>query len=130
MTDDNFDISNTLHELPPDLQRSLPVPPNEKVKTIGALALSVSSIGPAVGLGAAKDQGSEEEQTSPRSATERQNEADEYIQRAIEFHERNELEEATHYFKLAADKNSPLGLFLYGIALRHGWVRNHCLCYL
>ncbi|CAG8675549.1 20693_t:CDS:2 [Rhizophagus irregularis] len=46
---------------------------------------------------------------------------DEFIQQAIRFHEDNELEKATYYFKLAADKDSPLGLFLYGIALRHGW---------
>ncbi|CAG8555618.1 11188_t:CDS:2, partial [Diversispora eburnea] len=51
----------------------------------------------------------------------RQSEADEFIQQAIQFHEANELEKATYYFKLAADKDSPLGLFLYGIALRHGW---------
>jgi len=56
--------------------------------------------------------------TSPNT---RQNQADEFIQQAIQFHEANELEKATYYFKLAADKDSPLGLFLYGIALRHGW---------
>jgi len=55
------------------------------------------------------------------SPTTRQNQADEFIQQAIQFHEANELEKATYYFKLAADKDSPLGLFLYGIALRHGW---------
>lgn len=51
----------------------------------------------------------------------RQNQADDFIQQAIQFHEANELDKATYYFKLAADKDSPLGLFLYGIALRHGW---------
>lgn len=57
----------------------------------------------------------------PSSPITRQNQADEFIQQAIRFHEDNELEKATYYFKLAADKDSPLGLFLYGIALRHGW---------
>lgn len=57
----------------------------------------------------------------PSSPVTRQNQADEFIQQAIRFHEDNELEKATYYFKLAADKDSPLGLFLYGIALRHGW---------
>ncbi|RIA93911.1 hypothetical protein C1645_761283 [Glomus cerebriforme] len=57
----------------------------------------------------------------PHSPNTRQNQADEFIQQAIQFHEENELEKATYYFKLAADKDSPLGLFLYGIALRHGW---------
>ncbi|CAG8712885.1 6939_t:CDS:2 [Acaulospora morrowiae] len=56
-----------------------------------------------------------------QSPTTRQNEADEFIQKAIQYHEANELEKATYYFKLAADKDSPLGLFLYGISLRHGW---------
>ncbi|CAG8529590.1 16899_t:CDS:2 [Funneliformis mosseae] len=55
------------------------------------------------------------------SPTTRQNQADEFIRQAIQYHEANELEKATYYFKLAADKDSPLGLFLYGIALRHGW---------
>uniref|UniRef100_A0A1D1ZDI4 Protein DSF2 n=1 Tax=Anthurium amnicola TaxID=1678845 RepID=A0A1D1ZDI4_9ARAE len=57
----------------------------------------------------------------PNSPSTKQNQADEFIQQAIQFHEANELEKATYYFKLAADKDSPLGLFLYGIALRHGW---------
>ncbi|GBC03449.1 hypothetical protein RclHR1_05130001 [Rhizophagus clarus] len=57
----------------------------------------------------------------PNSPTIRQNQADEFIQQAIRFHEENELDKATYYFKLAAEKDSPLGLFLYGIALRHGW---------
>ncbi|CAG8578041.1 25226_t:CDS:2 [Gigaspora margarita] len=57
----------------------------------------------------------------PLSPTTRHNEADEFIQQAIQYHEANELEKATYYFKLAAEKDSPLGLFLYGIALRHGW---------
>ncbi|CAG8512058.1 6626_t:CDS:2 [Dentiscutata heterogama] len=57
----------------------------------------------------------------PLSPTTRHNEADEFIQKAIQYHEANELEKATYYFKLAAEKDSPLGLFLYGIALRHGW---------
>ncbi|CAG8445384.1 10514_t:CDS:2 [Scutellospora calospora] len=57
----------------------------------------------------------------PQSPTTRQNEADDFIQQAIQYHEANELEKATYYFKLAAEKDSPLGLFLYGIALRHGW---------
>nr|CAG8459468.1 9805_t:CDS:2 [Entrophospora candida] len=56
-----------------------------------------------------------------QNTTENLNEADEYIQMAIKFHESNELEKATYYFRMAADRNSPLGLFLYGIALRHGW---------
>ncbi|KAL1920635.1 uncharacterized protein VTP21DRAFT_1012 [Calcarisporiella thermophila] len=47
--------------------------------------------------------------------------ADELVQLAIQYHEKNELEKATYYFKLAAEKGSPMGIFLYGISLRHGW---------
>ncbi|ORX96983.1 HCP-like protein, partial [Basidiobolus meristosporus CBS 931.73] len=44
-----------------------------------------------------------------------------YVQKAIYCHERNELEKAAHFFRLAACQGSPVGLFLYGISLRHGW---------
>ncbi|ORX92072.1 HCP-like protein [Basidiobolus meristosporus CBS 931.73] len=47
--------------------------------------------------------------------------ADRYIQKAIQCHEKNELEKAAHLFRLAACQGSPIGLFLYGISLRHGW---------
>ncbi|ORX64131.1 HCP-like protein, partial [Basidiobolus meristosporus CBS 931.73] len=47
--------------------------------------------------------------------------ADQYVQLAIQSHEKNELEKAAHFFRLAACQGSPIGLFLYGISLRHGW---------
>ncbi|KAI8992294.1 hypothetical protein BDB01DRAFT_841631 [Pilobolus umbonatus] len=46
---------------------------------------------------------------------------DEHIQKGIEFHELGQLEKATHYFRLAAREGCPIGMFLYGISLRHGW---------
>ncbi|KAK9720090.1 hypothetical protein K7432_004351 [Basidiobolus ranarum] len=46
---------------------------------------------------------------------------EDYIRRAIEHHEKGELEKATELFRIAAEKSSPLGMFLYGISLRHGW---------
>ncbi|KAF9125327.1 hypothetical protein BGW39_007498 [Mortierella sp. 14UC] len=55
------------------------------------------------------------------SAQQREAEADVNIQRAIELHERNQLEEATHYFRLAAQSDNPLGQLMYGLSLRHGW---------
>lgn len=55
-------------------------------------------------------------------AQQREAEADDNIQRAIELHERNQLEEATHYFRLAAQSENPLGQLMYGLSLRHGWV--------
>ncbi|ORX98468.1 HCP-like protein, partial [Basidiobolus meristosporus CBS 931.73] len=47
--------------------------------------------------------------------------ADKYVQQAIQCHEHNQLEKAAHFFRLAACQGSPVGLFLYGISLRHGW---------
>lgn len=58
---------------------------------------------------------------SPTTGDSRHQRADEYIQQAITFHEADRLDEATNYFKLAADEDSPLGNFLYGLSLRHGW---------
>ncbi|KAI9315260.1 hypothetical protein BX666DRAFT_2019903 [Dichotomocladium elegans] len=46
---------------------------------------------------------------------------DHHVQRGIEFHELGELEKATHHFRLCAKEGSPIGMFLYGISLRHGW---------
>ncbi|KAF9920853.1 hypothetical protein FBU30_009198 [Linnemannia zychae] len=54
-------------------------------------------------------------------AQQREAEADDNIQRAIELHERNRLEEATYYFLLAAQSENPLGQLMYGLSLRHGW---------
>ncbi|KAI8979902.1 hypothetical protein BDB01DRAFT_798004 [Pilobolus umbonatus] len=46
---------------------------------------------------------------------------DQYLQLGMQYHEKGELEKATYYWKLSAENDSPLGLFLYGLALRHGW---------
>ncbi|KAG0052695.1 hypothetical protein BGZ83_002214 [Gryganskiella cystojenkinii] len=54
-------------------------------------------------------------------AQQREAEADAYIQRAIELHEDNQLEEATYYFRLAAQSENPVGQLMYGLSLRHGW---------
>ncbi|ORZ26329.1 hypothetical protein BCR41DRAFT_301185, partial [Lobosporangium transversale] len=54
-------------------------------------------------------------------AQQREVEADENIQKAIELHENNQLEEATRYFALAAQSENPLGQLMYGLSLRHGW---------
>ncbi|ORX53146.1 hypothetical protein DM01DRAFT_1322887 [Hesseltinella vesiculosa] len=39
----------------------------------------------------------------------------------IRFHESGKLEEATHRFRKAAQLNSPMAMFFYGVSLRHGW---------
>lgn len=54
-------------------------------------------------------------------AQQREAEADANIQKAIELHENNQLEEATRYFGLAAQSENPLGQLMYGLSLRHGW---------
>ncbi|KAG0289764.1 hypothetical protein BGZ98_003725, partial [Dissophora globulifera] len=59
--------------------------------------------------------------TNLTPAQQREAEADVNIQKAIELHENNQLEEATHYFKLAAQSENPLGQLMYGLSLRHGW---------
>ncbi|KAF9279784.1 hypothetical protein BGZ68_007698 [Mortierella alpina] len=61
---------------------------------------------------------------APRTLTpaqQREAEADSNIQKAIELHENNQLEEATHHFWLAAQSENPLGQLMYGLSLRHGW---------
>ncbi|KAG9071932.1 hypothetical protein KI688_006151 [Linnemannia hyalina] len=54
-------------------------------------------------------------------AQHREAEADANIQKAIELHENNQLEEATKYFRLAAQSENPVGQLMYGLSLRHGW---------
>ncbi|KAI8139089.1 hypothetical protein BJV82DRAFT_522307 [Fennellomyces sp. T-0311] len=46
---------------------------------------------------------------------------DHHVQKGIEYHELGELERATHQFRIVAKEGSPIGMFLYGISLRHGW---------
>lgn len=48
--------------------------------------------------------------------------SDTHLQLGMQCHERGELEQATYFWRLSAESESPLGLFFYGIALRHGWV--------
>lgn len=51
---------------------------------------------------------------------------DECIQRGIQYHENGDVDQATAEFKHAAEEGSPMGMFFYGLALRHGWV----MCFL
>ncbi|KAI8073201.1 hypothetical protein BC940DRAFT_290781 [Gongronella butleri] len=43
------------------------------------------------------------------------------VQAGIQCHESGQLEKATECFRQAAAKDSPMGMFLYGVSLRHGW---------
>ncbi|KAI8075829.1 uncharacterized protein B0P05DRAFT_546572 [Gilbertella persicaria] len=44
-----------------------------------------------------------------------------HLQMGLKYHENGQLEKATYYWRLCAENGYPLGLFFYGIALRHGW---------
>lgn len=44
-----------------------------------------------------------------------------YLQLGMKYHEEGQLEKATYHWRLSAKTGSALGLFFYGIALRHGW---------
>lgn len=47
---------------------------------------------------------------------------DRWIQNGIRLHEKGQLEKATHEFRRAAAEDAPMGMFFYGLSLRHGWV--------
>ncbi|KAI8983116.1 hypothetical protein BDB01DRAFT_792518 [Pilobolus umbonatus] len=48
-------------------------------------------------------------------------EAERFVHQGIKFHELGKLEEGTEMFRQASLLELPIGLFLYGVALRHGW---------
>jgi hypothetical protein len=53
-----------------------------------------------------------------------QNPIEAMVQSGIRYHEAGQLEKATDCFRQAATTmDSPMGMFLYGVSLRHGWVR-------
>lgn len=56
-----------------------------------------------------------------------ENEIEALVHQGITFHEKGQLEKATSLFRIAAEKENPLGMFLYGVSLRHGWVNREIL---
>ncbi|CAG8721513.1 29965_t:CDS:2, partial [Racocetra persica] len=46
---------------------------------------------------------------------------DDYVSQAIRYHENDQLEKSTEYFRIAAKQNNTIGMIFYGLALRHGW---------
>lgn len=48
-------------------------------------------------------------------------EAEKMVHEGIKFHEAGKLEKATEMFKQASNLDFPMGMFLYGVSLRHGW---------
>ncbi|KAI1612997.1 hypothetical protein EDD36DRAFT_252623 [Exophiala viscosa] len=47
--------------------------------------------------------------------------ADEHVTKAIELHERGQLNESTYHLRKAAHKGNSTGMLLYALACRHGW---------
>lgn len=50
-----------------------------------------------------------------------ESEAEGFVHEGIKFHEAGKLEQATEMFKQASMQDFPMGMFLYGVSLRHGW---------
>lgn len=50
------------------------------------------------------------------------------VHEGIAFHEKGQLEKATSLFRIGAEKGNPIGMFLYGVSLRHGWVSCARIC--
>ena len=48
--------------------------------------------------------------------------SDSQIKEAIQLYQNDDLKGAANHLRIAAERESPIGMFLYGIALRHGWV--------
>ncbi|KAG9248427.1 hypothetical protein BJ878DRAFT_36224 [Calycina marina] len=47
--------------------------------------------------------------------------AEEHVEKAIQFHEAGSLTKSTYHLRLAARQNHPTGMLLYALACRHGW---------
>ena len=47
--------------------------------------------------------------------------AEQHVEKAIEFHEAGSLTKSTYHLRLAARQNHPTGMLLYALACRHGW---------
>ncbi|KAL1921904.1 uncharacterized protein VTP21DRAFT_10546 [Calcarisporiella thermophila] len=59
--------------------------------------------------------------SGPSSRKTPANAADDFVTQGIQFHENGQLEKATHYFRMASEQGSPVGMLFYGMSLRHGW---------
>lgn len=67
---------------------------------------------------------SEKLQKNSQSSSHNQplSEPEAFVSQGIQYHEQGQLAKATECFRQAAIKDSPIGMFLYGVSLRHGWV--------
>jgi hypothetical protein len=62
---------------------------------------------------------------TPNMASQRNkvDETEALVHEGISYHEKGQLEKATQLFRIGAEKGNPIGMFLYGVSLRHGWVK-------
>ena len=47
--------------------------------------------------------------------------AEDIVRQGIDYHELGDISKATHYFRTAAEMGDPVGMLMYGLAVRHGW---------
>jgi len=47
--------------------------------------------------------------------------AEDFVRQGIEYHETGDIAKATHFFRTAAELGDPVGMLMYGLAVRHGW---------
>ena len=47
--------------------------------------------------------------------------ADEHVDKAIELHQKGDLQKSTYHLRIAAKQNHPTAMLLYALACRHGW---------
>ncbi|KAG2203802.1 hypothetical protein INT47_012735 [Mucor saturninus] len=65
--------------------------------------------------------GYQKQETTKKHSLLPEGEAEQYVHEGIKFHEMGKLEKATEMFKQASMLDFPMGMFLYGVSLRHGW---------
>jgi hypothetical protein len=66
--------------------------------------------------------------SSKKLSMQPEGEAERLVHQGIKFHEAGKLEQATDMFRQASQLDLPIAMFLYGVSLRHGWVKKIILC--
>ncbi|KAF9918723.1 hypothetical protein BX616_006429 [Lobosporangium transversale] len=47
--------------------------------------------------------------------------AEDFVRQGIDYHEVGDITKATQFFRTAAEMGDPVGMLMYGLAVRHGW---------
>ncbi|GAA5809376.1 hypothetical protein MFLAVUS_002784 [Mucor flavus] len=72
-------------------------------------------------LGTSGDGAASSKTTAKKFSLMPDGEAERCVYQGIKYHEAGKLEQATEMFKQASILDLPMGMFLYGVSLRHGW---------